>query len=519
MAPQAQNQEIQRVMGTLYKLLNTQLKAILKSENLGVSGVKQTLQARLIGRLNYYAYGEWANQSRLNSLIARIYATAQGQPSPPPLTPLSPQYPPVPQPQSSHALPPFRTAVPLPPPPSPLGRLTFKKSPFYTILEALTSVVECQVRDSSKDTVNLRVILNSETASRLLSDPNIRVMVYGAADNGLTHYSPCDIAFPHQVELKVNLDDVKANMRGLKNKPGTTRPVDITNFIRKKAGFSNSVTMTYALTQKKFFIVVNLVQKHPVEELVTQLQVRKTISAEQVIREMQARAQDADIVTTSAVMSLKCPLSTLRISVPCRTSLCTHNQCFDATSFLQLQEQAPTWSCPICYKATSFEALQVDQYVDNILRATPQSVDQVTIEQNGEWSNPNDPPEDLPGSNGIENGDDYDDELDLVEVDSCGVPTLKREFDSQASVYRTTPTPSREASSVASAPRPSTGKRTISQVIDLTGSDDEEEPPRPAKRLAFHLSNGNHHQPFDPLRLSASTSSNSPVPGSYHYHR
>ncbi|GBF66401.1 E3 SUMO-protein ligase [Trichophyton mentagrophytes] len=513
MAPPALNPEVERVVETLYKLIITQLKAILKSEGLPVSGVKLTLQARLIGRLNYYAYGEWANQDRLNSLIARIYAVARGQPSPPPLTPLSPHYPSAPQPQSSHALPPYRTTVPLPPP-SPMGRLTFKGSPFYTILEPLTSVMECQARDSSRDTVCLRVSLASETVSRLLSDPNLRIMVYGAADNGLTHYSPSDIAFPHQVELKVNHDDVKANLRGLKNKPGTTRPADITNFIRKKVGYVNTVTMTYALTQKKFFIVVNLVQKHPVEELVTQLQIRKTISAEQVVREMQTRAQDADIVTTSAVMSLKCPLSTLRISVPCRTSLCTHNQCFDATSFLQLQEQAPTWSCPICYKATSFEALQVDQYVDNILRATPQSVDQVTIEQNGEWSNPNDVPEAAPDSNGVENGDN--DDLDLVEVDSCGVPTVKRELDSQTYINHTTPTPSREASSVASAPRPSTGKRAISQVIDLTGSDDEEEPPRPAKRLAFHLPNGAHQQPFDPLRLSAS---NSPVPGSYHYDR
>ncbi|EFE45063.1 hypothetical protein TRV_00153, partial [Trichophyton verrucosum HKI 0517] len=105
-------------------------------------------------------------------------------------------------------------------------------------------------RDSSRDTVCLRVVLTSETASRLLSNPNLRIMVYGAADNGLTHYSPSDIAFPHQVELKVNHDDVKANLRGLKNKPGTTRPADITNFIRKKVGYVNTVTMTYALTQK-----------------------------------------------------------------------------------------------------------------------------------------------------------------------------------------------------------------------------------------------------------------------------
>jgi E3 SUMO-protein ligase PIAS1 len=75
-------------------------------------------------------------------------------------------------------------------------------------------------------------------------------MVFCAADTGLNQFTKSDIAFPHQVELKANLDEVKANLRGLKNKPGTTRPADITNFIRKRAGYTNHVVMTYALTQK-----------------------------------------------------------------------------------------------------------------------------------------------------------------------------------------------------------------------------------------------------------------------------
>lgn len=40
----------------------------------------------------------------------------------------------------------------------------------------------------------------------------------------------------------------------------------------------------YSLEQK-FYALVNLVRLHPVEELVSQLQTRKIISKEQVIRE------------------------------------------------------------------------------------------------------------------------------------------------------------------------------------------------------------------------------------------
>jgi hypothetical protein len=94
------------------------------------------------------------------------------------------------------------------------------------------------------------VNLTADVTEQLHHDRNFRVMVFCAADNSLPPFAQSEIAFPHQVELKCNLDEVKANLRGLKNKPGSTRPADITHFIRKKVGYPNEVQMTYALTQK-----------------------------------------------------------------------------------------------------------------------------------------------------------------------------------------------------------------------------------------------------------------------------
>jgi E3 SUMO-protein ligase PIAS1 len=105
-------------------------------------------------------------------------------------------------------------------------------------------------RESTRDHVDVSVSLSADIATKLQNDELYRVMVFCAADTGLTQFSASDVAFPHQVELKVNLDEVKANLRGLKNKPGSTRPADITSFIRKKPGYNNQVTLTYALTQK-----------------------------------------------------------------------------------------------------------------------------------------------------------------------------------------------------------------------------------------------------------------------------
>lgn len=98
--------------------------------------------------------------------------------------------------------------------------------------------------------MELKIVLDQNTAADLQANPNLRVMIYCAADSTLKQYTKSDIAFPHQVELKANLDEVKANLRGLKNKPGTTQPADVTNYIRKRANYVNTVVMTYALTQK-----------------------------------------------------------------------------------------------------------------------------------------------------------------------------------------------------------------------------------------------------------------------------
>lgn len=83
--------------------------------------------------------------------------------------------------------------------------------------------------------------------SDVANDPSLRIMMYCAAGkNGVQ-----DIAFPYQSELKVNGGEVKANLRGLKNKPGSTRPVDITDSLRLRPNtYQNNIDFTYALTRE-----------------------------------------------------------------------------------------------------------------------------------------------------------------------------------------------------------------------------------------------------------------------------
>lgn len=97
------------------------------------------------------------------------------------------------------------------------------------------------------------------------------------------------------------------------------------------------------------------------------------------------QAQDPDIVATSLVLSLKCPLTYMRLSLPVRATTCKHIQCFDATSYLQLQEQGPQWLCPVCSNSAPYDSLAVDEYVKDILENTSSDLDQVTIDPDGTW--------------------------------------------------------------------------------------------------------------------------------------
>jgi len=95
-----------------------------------------------------------------------------------------------------------------------------------------------------------------------------------------------DISFPQQLEVKVNGEEVKANFKGLKNKVGSTRPADITSFLRRQnPNMANPIHITYAYTHKKFTMTVNLVKKRSAEELTEEIKNRHVISKSTVIQE------------------------------------------------------------------------------------------------------------------------------------------------------------------------------------------------------------------------------------------
>ncbi|KAL6921358.1 hypothetical protein ACHAP8_004046 [Fusarium lateritium] len=382
--------------------------------------------------------------------------------------------------------------------------VTFKSSPFYQIEATVGDVKVCDVMSQHRNTVSYPIRVEDHPyLQKCVDNPSYRVMIFCAGESLGTQ----EVAFPHQSELKVNGGEIKANLRGLKNKPGSTRPVDITKALRLRPKYTNNIDFTYALTSKagssqvmishfrsnnvqKFYLVVNICKITSVEELAGRIAAGKRISIESVKQELNAKAQDPDVVATSQVLSLKCPLSYMRLTLPCRGFTCTHLQCFDATSYLQLQEQGPQWQCPICYKSATFDQLAVDCYVKDILAKTSKSQETVTIEPNGDWhtKNSEDSSQGQTNGNASHQGtyddDDDDDDLVISEVNPIGHRRVETPKNGTPSV-NTPGTAGRDSSSAGPRGMASTSaKRPAAAIIDLTLSDDDDddEPAPPTKR-------------------------------------
>ncbi|ORX37448.1 hypothetical protein BD324DRAFT_450942 [Kockovaella imperatae] len=202
------------------------------------------------------------------------------------------------------------------------------------------------------------------------------------------------IEYPSNPDISVDYQNLPFKQRGLRGKPGSAPPFDLGS---APSGLSlNSNRMTTIVfghtgpTSKKsdwkrFWFQIVLAEVHTKDELLSQLVSLNPTSAEASIAEAKKRLEDDEIELGVSKMTLKDPLSYMRITRPIRSSKCSHIQCFDATWWIESNFTHPMWQCPLCNKELQFEDLIVDGYFFNILNSVPESVEDVVVEPNFEW--------------------------------------------------------------------------------------------------------------------------------------
>ncbi|KAF7347874.1 MIZ zinc finger protein [Mycena venus] len=297
--------------------------------------------------------------------------------------------------------PPLKPTASTSSPPSTRAAVRFKESPFFKVLQTVGTVQECPESSSATDRRQqaLTFHLTNAHIDKLKADSSkyqLRLFCTSSAFYSPTLNSfrpnagPCLIEFPPTCEVRVNNVQLGANLKGLKKKPGTAPPPDISKYIRLTTA-QNKVEMIYVNSQqpvqpKKFYLLAQLVETVNVETLVQELRKTGYKSGHDIRREMiSSMSLDDDIVAGPQKMSLKCPLSYMRVNTPCRSRKCTHSQCFDATSWYSVMEQTTTWLCPVCERTLDPKDLMIDGYFDEILKQSPESVEDVIVEADGEW--------------------------------------------------------------------------------------------------------------------------------------
>ncbi|KAI8327832.1 PINIT domain-containing protein [Blakeslea trispora] len=269
-----------------------------------------------------------------------------------------------------------------------VDHLDFKPSPFFQPVVRLTQIKICPIADRDRQAKSFQFTLTDSQRSMLATPnavddrPPYQIRFYCTKYS--TNPTQLSVEFPAICELKVNGTVISGSvLRCLKNKPGTVNPPDVTIMTRKTA--LNTIELVYVNSDVPFMASVFIVKRTPVPTLIGTLKRDHVMPKEETLDTFQKIQQDAELIMESETLALKDPLAFTRIVTPIRSKHCRHLQCYDAHIFLTMNEQTPTWSCPVCNKQMKdWTDLIVDEYFAEILKETPRHVDSVRIEPNGQ---------------------------------------------------------------------------------------------------------------------------------------
>ncbi|GAV54017.1 hypothetical protein ZYGR_0AK05190 [Zygosaccharomyces rouxii] len=264
----------------------------------------------------------------------------------------------------------------------------FKESPFYRIKKLIQETAQKLNVTNVRGTCVAKWRFTKADWNLLESDEKYKVYLFcGMVDSQKGFQCNQPIQFPHPNEIRVNSVQVRDNVRGLKNKLGTAKPADLTPYLRPPTQ-QNILEVIYAFTKSEYFIYGYIMEQVSPEELLQEvLRHPKILKAATLhyIEKTLNEEEDDDLVTTSTVMTLQCPVSYTRMKYPAKSIMCKHLQCFDALWYIYSQMQIPTWQCPVCQIDIDLKHLAVCQFVDEILKNSDEDTEQVELSSDGSW--------------------------------------------------------------------------------------------------------------------------------------
>ncbi|SSD62168.1 uncharacterized protein SCODWIG_03930 [Saccharomycodes ludwigii] len=270
-------------------------------------------------------------------------------------------------------------------------QMSFKQSPFFKLKRLLNVTPKLAPKNyHSRSVCSINFTLNQEEL-QLLRQPDgkasekYRLYLFSGV-LGLNK-TDCDIQFPFPVEIRVNTNLIKDNLRGIKNNPGTVKPADLSAFLNLSTSNNNVLNIIYACTSVDYVFYMYIVELANSEDMVKAVEKHPKIVKNATLQLMNKmlKEDDDDLITTSMILSLQCPISYCKMKYPARSIYCKHLQCFDALWFIESQRQVPSWQCPVCQLKISMKDLAICEFMSDIIQNTNDNVEQVEIELDGTW--------------------------------------------------------------------------------------------------------------------------------------
>lgn len=265
--------------------------------------------------------------------------------------------------------------------------LLFQSTLFYRLIRMVHGFPYMMVASKGRNVCNVPVSLNSEEVEVLQLNPDARLYLFSGLSS-TPNPGKTPIQFP-PIEIHVDGINTKQYVKGLKGKPGTCRPADLTKYVNNlRRQFT--VNVVYSDAMEPYILYMYIVHAHKPETLVEEIEkngqhipvdaTKKTIQRDYELN------QDDDIVMDTSSISLRCPLTYARMKHPMKSTTCDHVQCFDGLSFLTMQERIPSWICPVCSAQMDQNSLAVLDYMNDILQKTSEEVDTVMLNTDGSWA-------------------------------------------------------------------------------------------------------------------------------------
>lgn len=263
--------------------------------------------------------------------------------------------------------------------------LLFPSTMFYSLLRMVHGFPFMMIASKGRNVANIPVHLTQQEVLQLNLSPNTKLYLFSglssSPDPSHTH-----IQFP-PIEIHVDGINTKQYVKGLKGKPGTCRPADLSPYIRDLSR-QFTINIVYSDAAEPYIVYLYIVNVSSPERLIEDISTKERITAQSTRRDIQREYdlnQDDEIVMATSSISLRCPLTYARMKYPVKSTKCEHVQCFDGLSFLTMQERIPSWICPICSAVIDSQLLAVSNYLKEILDSTSEDVDTVTLNPDGSW--------------------------------------------------------------------------------------------------------------------------------------